>query len=76
MSPPESLKQKLIERLDVLSEIRLQEVLDFVDFLNTRDQCDEDPILQVAGCLSVCFRSTCVNLDSHSSTVILMKGTR
>lgn len=52
MSPPESLKQKLIERLDVLSEIRLQEVLDFVDFLNTRDQCDEDPILQVAGCLS------------------------
>ena len=48
----EGLKQKLLERITDLSEGRLQEVLDFIDFLRTREHPDEDPILQVAGSLS------------------------
>lgn len=48
----ETLKQQLIEKVTDLSEVRLQEVLDFVDFLRLREQRDEDPLLRVAGCLS------------------------
>ncbi len=46
------LKQQLLEKATDLSEARLQEVLDFIDFLRLREQKNEDPILRVAGCLS------------------------
>ena len=46
------LKQQLLEKVTDLSEARLQEVLDFIDFLRPREQKDEDPILRVVGCLS------------------------
>lgn len=52
MGNTEVLKQKLLEKAADLSEIRLQEVLDFVDFLRARDTDGEDPILRVVGCLS------------------------
>jgi hypothetical protein len=52
MSRPEVLRQKLLEKLADLPEARLQEVLDFIDFLRSRERTGEDPILQVAGCLS------------------------
>ena len=48
----EGLKQKLLERITDLPEGRLQEVLDFIDFLRTREHQDEDPILQIVGSLS------------------------
>ena len=48
----EVLKRRLLEKITDLPEARLQEVLDFVDFLRTRGRKDEDPILRVAGCLS------------------------
>lgn len=48
----EILKQKLLEKITDLPEARLQEVLDFVDFLRSRKPRVEDPILHVAGCLS------------------------
>ena len=43
---------KLVEKIKELPAIRLQEVLDFVDFLRSRSQKDDDPILDVVGCLS------------------------
>ena len=46
------LKQQLLEKVTDLSEARLQEVLDFIDFLRSREQKGEDPILRVVGCLS------------------------
>ena len=46
------LKQQLLEKVTDLPEARLQEVLDFIDFLRLREQKSEDPILRVAGCLS------------------------
>lgn len=46
------LKQKLLEKITELPEARLQEVLNFVDFLKSRKPRVEDPILHVAGCLS------------------------
>jgi Protein of unknown function (DUF2281) len=48
----DTLKQQLLEKVTDLSEARLQEVLDFIDFLRLREQTNEDPILRVAGCLS------------------------
>lgn len=48
----EVLRQKLLEKVTDLPEARLQEVLDFVDFLRTREKGDGDSILEVAGCLS------------------------
>jgi hypothetical protein len=48
----ETLKQQLIEKVTNLSEVRLREVVDFVDFLRLREQRNEDPLLRVAGCLS------------------------
>ena len=48
----EVLKQKLLEKITELPEARFQEVLDFVDFLKSRNPRVEDPILHVAGCLS------------------------
>ena len=43
---------KLVEKIKELPATRLQEVLDFVDFLRSRSQKDDDPILDVVGCLS------------------------
>jgi len=48
----EGLKQKLLERITDLPQSRLQEVLDFIDFLRTREHQDDDPILRVVGSLS------------------------
>jgi len=45
-------RENLIEKISGLPEDRLQEVLDFVDFLKSRKQEVENPILNVAGCLS------------------------
>lgn len=46
------LRQQLIEKVTDLSEARLQEVLDFIDFLRLREQKSEDPILRIVGSLS------------------------
>ena len=43
---------KLVEKIKELSAIQLQEVSDFVDFPGSRSQKDDDPILDVVGCLS------------------------
>jgi len=48
----EVLRRKIMENAADLREVRLQEVLDFIDFLRTREKGDEDSILEVAGCLS------------------------
>ena len=52
MGGTEVLRQKLLEKVTDLPEARLQEVLDFIDFLRTREKGERDPILEVAGCLS------------------------
>lgn len=46
------LKQQVLEKITHLSEVRLREVLDFVEFLRLREQKNEDPILRVSGSLS------------------------
>ncbi len=48
----DGLKQQLLEKVTDLSEARLQEVLDFIDFLQLRERQGEDPVLRVAGSLS------------------------
>lgn len=48
----EGLKQQLFERITALPEHRLQEVLDFVEFLRLREDPEEDPILRISGSLS------------------------
>jgi len=45
-------RENLIEKISGLPEDRLQEVLDFVDFIKSRKPKVDDPILNVAGCLS------------------------
>ena len=52
MEPRGLLQEKLLVRLEELPAPRLQEVLDFVDFLLLKEKDGEDPILNVAGCLS------------------------
>lgn len=52
MESQKALKEKLLVRLDNLRESQLQVVLDFVDFLKSREKSGEDPILRVAGSLS------------------------
>lgn len=52
MEDTEILRQRLLERVTDLPGVRLQEVLDFVDFLRAREAGDHDSILKVAGCLS------------------------
>ena len=47
-----TLQEQLLIRLEDLPAPRLQEVLDFVEFLLLKEQNGEDPILKVAGCLS------------------------
>jgi hypothetical protein len=46
------VKENLLEKISDLPEAKLQKVLDFVDFLRSRKSEVEDPILNVAGCLS------------------------
>ncbi len=48
----EFVKGELLTRLDDLSDARLQEVLDFVEFLSVKEKNGDDPVLSVAGCLS------------------------
>ena len=52
MGDTEVLRQKLLEKVADLPEVRLQEILDFVDFLRARERENEDSILKVAGCLT------------------------
>jgi len=42
----------LLKKIRDLPQDRVQEVINFVDFLRSRSQQDNDPILDVAGCLS------------------------
>jgi hypothetical protein len=49
---PRPCHRGLVEKIKELPAIRLQEVSDFVDFLRSRSQKDDDPILEVVGCLS------------------------
>ncbi len=46
------VRENLLEKISDLPETKLQEVLDFVDFLRSRKPEVEDPILNVSGCLS------------------------
>ena len=46
------VRENLLEKIRDLPEAKLQEVLDFVDFLRSRKSEVEDPILNVAGCFS------------------------
>ena len=46
------LKKQLLEKITDLPQPRLQEVLDFIDFLRSREQKDEDPLLRITGSLS------------------------
>ena len=52
MGETEVLRRKIMENAADLREVRLQEVLDFIAFLRTREKGYEDSILEVAGCLS------------------------
>ena len=48
----ENSQRILIDKIKELPQHRLTEVIDFVDFLRSRSQEQEDPILDVIGCLS------------------------
>ena len=51
----EELKQQLFEKITSLPDSRLQEVLDFVEFLSIREhqvEDSEDPLLRLLGSLS------------------------
>lgn len=52
MATREDLKQRLVEKLAGLGDERLRELIDYAEFLATRGTVSEDPVLQVAGCLS------------------------
>ena len=52
MGQAKIFRENLLEKISDLPEDRLQEVLDFVDFLRSRKPEIEDPILNVTGCLS------------------------
>jgi len=52
MSETEVLRNKLLERIADMPEARLQEILDFADFLRIQERKRADSILNVAGCLS------------------------
>ena len=47
-----ALKDRIAEKLELLPEPELREVLDFVEFLTSRTTVDEEPLLAVAGILS------------------------
>lgn len=46
------LKRKVLDRWEGLSDPKLLEVLEFVEFVGARRPDGEDPVLRVAGCLS------------------------
>lgn len=48
----DSLKDKILDKLQDLPEPSLREVLSFVDFITWRSTTDESPLLSVAGILS------------------------
>ena len=51
----EKLKQQLFEKITNLPDSKLQEVLDFVEFLSIRERqvgASEDPLLRILGSLS------------------------
>jgi len=52
MSQSKSVKKMILEKIGDLPVQKLQEVLNFVDFLKAREEEDDDPILKVVGCLS------------------------
>ncbi len=52
MNTKDKVAHEVPEKLSELPEHRLQEVLDFIEFLKTREHQREDPILDVTGCLS------------------------
>jgi hypothetical protein len=52
MEQVDILRRRLAEKLAALEEPRLQEVLDFVDFLIMKERGGEDQVLNVIGCLS------------------------
>ena len=45
-------KEKIFEKIIDLPDYRLKEVVDFIEFLRSKKEEAEDPILNVAGCLS------------------------
>ena len=45
-------KEKILEKIVELPDYKLKEVLDFIDFIRSKKEEVEDPILRVAGCLS------------------------
>ncbi len=48
----EVFKEKIVERIIDLPDYRLKEILDFIEFLRSKKEETEDPVLSVAGCLS------------------------
>ena len=47
-----TFQEKILKKIAELPNYKLQELLDFIDFLRSRKEENEDPILRVAGCLS------------------------
>lgn len=47
-----TFKEKILKKIVDLPDDKLKEILDFIDFLRSKKEEDEDPILRVAGCLS------------------------
>lgn len=50
--PTKNTERILIAKIKELPQHRLTEVIDFVDFLRSRSQEQDDPILDIMGCLS------------------------
>lgn len=48
----EMLNNEILEKLAGLPEDKLHEIIDFVEFLKTRERPKENPILNIAGVLS------------------------
>jgi hypothetical protein len=48
----DSLREKIVEKLDHLPEANLRQVLNFVEFLTWRGAEQDEPLLSVAGILS------------------------
>ena len=45
-------KEKILEKITDLPDYTLKEILDFIEFLRSKREENEDPILRVAGHLS------------------------
>jgi len=52
MKSKDTIAERVMEKLSGLPEHRLEEVLDFIEFLQTREYKQDDAILEVAGCIS------------------------